>query len=92
MKYLVAFWVVLLIALHQDFWFWKDGTLVGGLIPIGLFYHACYAVAASFTMLLLVKTMWPKHLDEDEAKEAAATSAPAPAGAPVAAKSQGAAK
>ncbi len=72
MKYLVTAWVVLLIALHQDFWNWPDRSLVGGLIPIGLFYHACYAVAASLTMLLLVKTMWPKHLDEDEAKEAAA--------------------
>ena len=32
--------------LHQDVWFWRSARpLVFGFLPIGLFYHACYAVA-----------------------------------------------
>jgi hypothetical protein len=58
--------VVVFIALHQDLWFWKDRTLVGGFMPIGLLYHACYSVGAALTMWLLVKTMWPKELDDAE--------------------------
>ena len=68
MKRLIVAWVVLLIALHQDFWLWSDKTLVFGLLPIGLVYHAGFSVAAALTMWLLVKTMWPRDLDAgDEA-------------------------
>ena len=32
--------------LHQDVWLWRSARpLVFGFLPIGLFYHACYAVA-----------------------------------------------
>ncbi len=60
MNWLLAAWVAVLIALHQDFWFWTDKTLVFGWLPIGLAYHAGYAVAAALTMALLVKATWPK--------------------------------
>ena len=54
-----------LYILHQDFWFWRAARpLVFGFIPIGLFYHACYAVATALVMLLLVKHAWPSHLEE----------------------------
>ena len=34
---------VLLYALHQDFWFWREARpLVFGFLPIGLFYHAVH--------------------------------------------------
>jgi hypothetical protein len=56
---------VALYFLHQDIWFWRDGTLVFGFIPIGLFYHACYAVAASLVMWLLVTYAWPAHLEQE---------------------------
>jgi hypothetical protein len=56
---------VALYVLHQDIWFWRDGTLVFGFIPIGLFYHACYAVAASLVMWLLVTYAWPAHLEQE---------------------------
>ena len=65
MNWLLAAWVAVLIALHQDFWFWTDKTLVFGWLPIGLAYHAGYAVVAALTMAVLVKAAWPKALDED---------------------------
>jgi uncharacterized protein DUF3311 len=66
--------VVLLYILHQDFWFWRSAhPLVFGFIPIGLFYQACFSVAAALVMWLLVKYAWPSHLEREieqsEAKE-----------------------
>ena len=52
--------------LHQDFWFWRTAhPLVFGFIPIGLFYHACFCVAASLLMWLLVKFAWPSQLEQE---------------------------
>ena len=60
--------VVALYVLHQDVWFWRTARpLVFGFVPIGLFYHACFSVAASLLMWLLVTHAWPAHL-EDEAE------------------------
>ena len=63
--------VVVLYALHQDFWFWRTAhPLVFGFIPIGLFYQAAFSVAASLLMWLLVKFAWPGHLEREiEQKE-----------------------
>jgi hypothetical protein len=56
--------VVALYLLHQDFWFWRTAhPLVFGFIPIGLFYQACFSVAASLLMWLLVKYAWPEELE-----------------------------
>jgi len=56
-----------LYVLHQDFWFWRLARpLVFGFIPIGLFYHACYAVVTALVMWMLVKHAWPSHLEEGE--------------------------
>jgi len=61
---LLALLVVVLYALHQDLWFWRSATpLVFGILPIGLFYHACYTLAAALLMWLLVKLAWPSHLE-----------------------------
>lgn len=61
--------VVVLYVLHQDFWFWKTARIFGmipfGFIPIGLFYHAAFSVAATLLMWLLVKYAWPAHLEEE---------------------------
>ena len=55
-----------LYLLHQDFWFWTNPyPLLLGFIPIGLFYHMCFTVAASLLMWLLIKQAWPSHLEED---------------------------
>ena len=57
---------IALYFLHQDFWFWRAARpLVFGFLPIGLFYHACYTVAVSVLMWVLVKFAWPSHLDKD---------------------------
>jgi len=56
--------VVALYILHQDYWFWRTAhPLVFGFIPIGLFYHGCFSIAASLLMWLLVKYAWPAHLE-----------------------------
>ena len=57
--------VVALYVLHQDIWFWRSSYLVFGFIPIGLFYHACFSVAAALLMWLLVIFAWPAHLERE---------------------------
>jgi len=57
--------VVVLYLLHQDFWFWRSSRLVFGFIPIGLFYHAMFSVAAALLMWLLVTFAWPSHLERE---------------------------
>lgn len=58
--------VIVVYVLHQDFWFWRTARpLVFGFIPIGLFYHACFAVLASLLLWLLVTYAWPSHLEQE---------------------------
>jgi hypothetical protein len=61
--------VVVVYVLHQDFWFWRTARIFGvipfGFLPVGLFYHACFAVLASLLMWLLVKYAWPSHLEQE---------------------------
>lgn len=53
--------VVTLIALHQDFWFWREARpLLFGFLPIGLWYHMGYCLAASAVMAALVRWAWPE--------------------------------
>ena len=55
-----------LYALHQDMWFWRSARpLVFGFVPIGLFYHAAYSVAAALLLWLLVTFAWPSPLERD---------------------------
>ena len=64
--------VVALYLLHQDYWFWRTPhPLVFGFIPIGLFYHAGFAVAASLLMWLLVVHAWPSRLERESEESAA---------------------
>lgn len=65
-KLLLFVIILALYVLHQDFWNWRTAyPLVFGFIPIGLFYQAAFAVAASLVMWLLVKLAWPSHLEEE---------------------------
>lgn len=57
--------VAALYVLHQDFWFWRTPYPVFRIIPVGLFYHACFSVAASLLMWLLVRHAWPHHLERE---------------------------
>ena len=65
-RILLVIAVVVVYALHQDFWFWRTARpLVFGFMPVGLFYHACFSVAAALLMWLLVKFAWPSHLEQE---------------------------
>ena len=57
--------VAALYVLHQDIWFWRSSYLVFGFIPIGLFYHGLFSVAAALLMWLLVTFAWPSHLERE---------------------------
>lgn len=62
--------VIALYVLHQDVWFWRTARpLVFGFLPIGLFYHACFCVAAALLLGALVKYAWPGHLDDEDENE-----------------------
>ncbi|WP_309696945.1 DUF3311 domain-containing protein [Armatimonas sp.] len=63
MKYALAALVVVVLILHHDIWNWTNKSLVFGFLPIGLAYHAGYALLAACTMAVLVKFLWPKELD-----------------------------
>ena len=69
MRYFVWFLVLLLIVLHQDNWFWEDSTLVFGVIPVGLFYHACISLAASCTWFLATCFAWPSTGEDTISRE-----------------------
>ncbi len=65
-KLFLALAVITLYVLHQDFWFWRTAyPLVFGFVPVGLFYQACFSVAAALLMWLLVKFAWPGHLERE---------------------------
>ncbi len=57
--------VAALYILHQDIWFWRSSHLIFGFIPIGLFYHGVFSVAAALLMWLLVTFAWPSHLESE---------------------------
>ena len=57
--------VAALYVLHQDIWFWTSKHLVFGVLPVGLFYHGVFSVAAALLMWALVTFAWPGHLEEE---------------------------
>ena len=63
---LAAVWIAALLVLHQDFWLWKDNSLLFGCVPIGLAYHAGFTVVAAITLFAFTRLIWPKHLEEEE--------------------------
>ena len=69
-RYIILGLVLVLIVLHQDFWFWTDDRRVWGFLPIGLFYHACLSVGATLVWLLATKIAWPTELIDEVASEA----------------------
>jgi len=66
-RWLLVILVLVFYLLHQDIWFWRTARpLVFGTLPIGLFYHALYTLAVSAIVGVLIRYVWPAHLDEDE--------------------------
>ena len=79
MKALIALWVIVFIALHQDIWNWTNKALVFGFVPVGLAYHAMYSIGAALTMALMVRYLWPAELDDENPQGGGAAGAPVPA-------------
>ena len=63
MKNVVWGLVILLIILHQDFWFWNSDSNVMGFMPLGLFYHALISIGAGVTWYLATVYAWPEGLE-----------------------------
>ena len=64
---LLTLLVLVVYALHQDFWNWKQvEPLLFGFMPIGLAYHAAYSGVAALLMVVFVKFAWPAHLERVE--------------------------
>ncbi len=64
-KILLFLLIAAFYVLHQDLWNWpKADPLIFGFLPAGLAYHAAYSIAAAALMALLVKTAWPKELED----------------------------
>jgi len=60
---LVWLGVAVLFVLHQDFWWWNDRTLILGFLPIGLFYHSAFSIAAGLIWALASKFAWPEEIE-----------------------------
>jgi hypothetical protein len=72
MKKLLLFLLIAgVYVLHQDYWNWKNSSVVFGFLPVGLAYHAAYSVLAAIMMAILVKCAWPEHLEETEPEDSA---------------------
>ncbi len=71
MKKVIWLLVAALFVLHQDYWWWDSRALVLGFMPIGLFYHACFSLAAGVVWLAAVKFAWPTQVERwaDEGQE-----------------------
>ncbi len=69
MKIVIWGLIILLVILHQDFWFWEDGRLVFGFIPITLLYHSGISVAAGFVWFLATIFIWPFPSDSSPANK-----------------------
>jgi len=70
MRKVVTLVAITLFVLHQDFWNWSNSRLVFGCMPVGLFYHACYSLAAAALWAFAIKFAWPGEIvawaDEDD--------------------------
>ena len=64
-KILLFLLIAAFYALHQDFWNWgKADPMIFGFLPAGLAYHAAYSIASATLMAILVKTAWPRELED----------------------------
>ena len=65
MKQLV-FWFLLAVLMiaHHDWWFWDDGRLLLGFLPMGLAYHALISLAAAGLWAWAVYGVWPELFEE----------------------------
>ena len=71
----IVFWIALLalVILHHDWWFWDDGRLLFGFLPIGLGYHALISLAAAALWAWAAFGALPEYFTDDEPSDFAAT-------------------
>jgi len=78
-KLLLGTMVIAVFLVHQDSWNWeKAEPLVFGFLPLGLAYHAGYAILAAVMLALLVRFAWPAELDRFESELEDESKAPKP--------------
>lgn len=56
----VWFWIgfLVLVVLHHDWWFWNDGRLLFGYMPVGLAYQALISLLAAGIWAWAVFDVW----------------------------------
>lgn len=65
MKWVLYLLTIALIVLHQDWWNWnKVDPRAFGFLPVGIWYHALYCVAAAVLLALFAAFAWPTHLED----------------------------
>jgi hypothetical protein len=64
---------LLMFVLHQDKWWWDDGTLVFGFLPVGLAFHAAFSLVCAALGWLAIKMAWPHDLEAFAETETTAT-------------------
>jgi hypothetical protein len=70
MKWFLLILTVGLIIVHQDFWNWaKTDPRMFGYLPVGIWYHAAFCIAASVLLWLFVLLAWPKHLEDAQPED-----------------------
>ncbi len=52
-----------MFVLHQDKWWWDDGTLVLGFMPLGLAFHALFSIGCAGLGWLAIQKAWPHDLE-----------------------------
>jgi hypothetical protein len=74
MKWFLTLLTIVLIALHQDWWNWSRAEpALFGFLPVGIWYHALFCVAAAILLWLFVLFAWPRHLENTSPEPGVAT-------------------
>ena len=67
MKWILTLLTAGLVILHQDLWNWaKADPRLFGFLPVGIWYHGLFCIAASVLLALWVACCWPTHLEDVE--------------------------
>ncbi len=71
MRRLAIVFFVVLVIIHQDFW-WRDDhrTLAFGFLPISLVYHVFISILASVFWGLVCYYCWPADVDVPDGRNA----------------------
>jgi hypothetical protein len=64
---LIVVCFVLLLFLHEDFWWKSDPRLVFGILPVSLAYHIVWTLLVAVGWFLVARFCWPAGLDGDPA-------------------------